>query len=154
MRKIGEKMTRFLTFAVLALLPPLAWGEGYICIDDMATGFKFENGEWQQSRFKPDSRYIVRPVTKDDAPMLRGFVESILGNAKWVVMKVGEPLPFAGCTEPAAHGSIFCKGLYEEFKMNEKSLRFLYAYLQGYWHPLDEGKSDTPLIEIGKCSPM
>ena len=144
-------MTRYLMFAVLALLPLLARGEGYICTPDMATGFAFAGGEWHQSNFKTNSRYIVRPVRKDEAPLVKKFVESVLYNAKWVVMKVGERVPFSGCTEPKEHGSILCKGPATEFKMNEKSMRFLYAYLQGYWHPSDKG-GDTPILEIGKCS--
>jgi hypothetical protein len=41
------------------------------------------------------------------------------------------------------------------FRMNKNTLRFLFAYLTGYWgdKPEREGR-DSPLLAIGKCSPM
>ena len=56
-------MTRLLIFTVFALLQLLAWGEGYICETEKATGFAYENGVWIQARFKSDQKFIVRPAT-------------------------------------------------------------------------------------------
>jgi hypothetical protein len=37
-------MTGLLTLTVFALRPMLAWGEGYFCAMDMASGFAYEKG--------------------------------------------------------------------------------------------------------------
>jgi hypothetical protein len=148
-------MTRFLTFAVLALLPLLAWGEGYTCIEDMATGFAYENGVWQQAHFKLEGKFIIRPATEFDQ---NSWMSIALGipKAKWGVGKLGEKEPIASCEyDFDTAGSLYCRASFYEFRMNRKSLRFLHAYLSGYWNstPGDEA-GDTPFINIGKCSPM
>jgi hypothetical protein len=48
-------MTRLLTGAIFALLPLGAWGEGYICIADMETGFSYDNGRWRETRLRPST---------------------------------------------------------------------------------------------------
>ena len=142
-------MTRFLTFAVFALLPLLARGESYICTTDMATGFAYENGVWKQTRFNPDQKFIVRPATESERTLFALRGDRNTANVRWLVEPLGA-YQIAYCSEDfKPNGELVCHGLIEEFRMNKNSLRFQWAYLSGYW---DGG--DTPMVGIGKCSPI
>ena len=151
-------MTRLLTFAAFALLPALAWGEGYICAADMATGFAYRNGDWRQTEFKPVEKFVVRRSTQVERPGMSELWG--IPDAKWTVVELGKETPAAGCSDDfKANGDLSCHGaLRIEFRMNKNSLRFLYSYLGGYWDSTPGNESseskDTPAIAIGKCSPM
>ena len=44
-----------------------------------------------------------------------------------------------------------------DFRFNKNNGRYLYSFPYGYYDvlpPRIDGESDTPLIEIGKCSPF
>jgi hypothetical protein len=146
----GGRMTRFLTFAAFALLPLLARGEGYNCIEDKVTGFAYRNGEWRERNFKPDHKFIVR------RPIQRDRTELSKTNAKWVIVWIGTEYPTALCPDDFdAQGSLVCRNRYDEFRINKSTLRFLYADLFGYWSSTDsEEERNTTTIAIGKCSPM
>jgi len=166
-------MTRLLILAVFALLiPQLAHGEGYVCVEEMVTGFKYTGGNWHSADFQPGEKFIVRPPTQID----RGYLDDVikLPNAdklKWVVSKTAAALPIFACTgDFSALGNLLCRPVVvgpsnrydlsavsnpSDFRMNKNTLRFLFAYLTGYWTdtPDNEGK-DPPVMAIGKCSPM
>jgi hypothetical protein len=165
-------MTRLLTFAVFALLPLVSWGEGYTCTADMATGFVYEGGSWHSADFQPSEKFIVRPPTRID----QGYLEDVIKlpnakNLKWVVSETRAAVPIFACTGDFSElGNLLCRPVsvgpserYDlsalsspsDFRMNKNTLRFLFAYLTGYWadRPDREG-TDAPLIAIGKCSPM
>jgi hypothetical protein len=150
----GGKMTHFLTFLVLGLLPLVAWGEAYICAEDNVTGFFYRDGEWTQGTFKPDGKFVVRPASEFDQ---KSWVSIALGipKAKWGVGIVGQPDATASCeSDFDAGGNLDCRGN-AEFRMSRKSLRFIVSHLPRYWNS-STGKEvpDTPTIAIGKCSPM
>ncbi len=141
-------MTRLLTFAVFALLPLVAKGEGYICVADMAAGFSYNDGTWHSTSFQATDKFVVSRRTKEDDANTKW------GNPKvrWKITELGDSTPLMSCEDFTEKGNLYCVGL-GEFKMDGKSLRFLYAYLYGYWGgPSREGK-DTPYIAIGKCRP-
>jgi hypothetical protein len=142
----GGKMTRFLTFAVFALLPLLAWGEGYICVTDMATGFTYANGKWRETRLRP-SKIILRPAAPDEA----GILNPDPGTS-WVAIEVGIHSPFASCLEN--DGAVWCRRLGYYIEMSRQSLRFVYAQTAGYVESPPGEWPFTPFISIGKCSPM
>jgi hypothetical protein len=152
-------MTRLLSLTVLALLPMLARGEGYICITDMATGFAYRNEAWRETSFKPNEKFIVRPPRDGEHALLAGHWG--IPDAKWVVERLGQGVGSAGCLDFDAAGNLFCNGavmnfVIDDFRMNKNSLRFLHAYLAGYWDKTSatgDGR-DTPFIDIGKCSSM
>jgi hypothetical protein len=57
-------------------------------------------------------------------------------------------------------GFLFCQGLGGEFRFNRRNGRFLNVYLLGYFNvvpgtnKITDESSDTPFMEIGKCSPF
>jgi len=145
-------MTRPLTLAIFALLPHIAWGEGYICAMDMSTGFYFEAGAWHSTKFIPDKNLTVRRSTQAD---------------KWVLSELGEQTATSSCSDDFDEaGNLYCGkefpdeagvsrvGSYD-FRINRKSLRFVIAYLEGYYNAIPGNEADnTPYIAIGKCRPM
>lgn len=132
------------------LIPITAFAaESYLCAADMATGFSFDKAtkQWNATTFKPDKKYIVN--------------KSLSKKATWEVKEVGTKYPLVGYKEDfSSEGYLYCNG-FLKFKMNNKSLRFLSAYLMGYYEDYtdqepgepEEGE-DTPYIAIGKCSPL
>jgi hypothetical protein len=142
-------MPRSLFLFVLGLLPVVAYGDGYICAADLATGFSSKGGTWSAANFEPDRKFIVnRPGQGEQS------VASV-PDAKWSVLVLGDKAPTNGCPEFDTLGNLICLGPFSEFRMSKDSLRFLYSYLSGYWDrpPLAIEAGDTPYIAIGKCSP-
>jgi hypothetical protein len=166
-------MTRLLALlAVFALLPVVARGEGYVCVEDMVTGFRYADGSWHSADFQPGEKFIVRAPTQID----QGYLDDVIKlpnakNLKWVVSKTGTAVPIFACTGDFSElGNLLCPPVavgpsdrYDlsalkspsDFRMNKNTLRFLFAHLTGYWadRPDREGR-DSPLIAIGKCTPM
>lgn len=165
-------MGRLLVVAVFTLSPIVAQGERYSCVEDMATGFVHEGTSWHAANFDASSRFVVRPPTQID----RGYLEDAIKfpnarNLKWVVSETEAAPPIFACTGDFSElGNLLCPPVgvapsdrYDlsalnspsYFRMNRNNLRFLFAYLSGYWadKPDREG-GDAPLIAIGKCTPM
>ena len=166
-------MARLLALlAVFALLPAVAHGEGFICVADMATGFAYDGGNWHSANFEAGKKFVVRRPT----PVDQGYFEDVIKlpnatNLKWVVSETENALPIFACTGDFTQlGNLLCPpvgaGPSERydlsalnspsyFRMNKNTLRFLFAYLTGYWgdKPDREGR-DSPLLAIGKCGPM
>jgi hypothetical protein len=125
----------------------------YICVTDMATGFRFDQGSktWQQARFNASSKYIV------SRPKERSMFS-------WELREVGSQDTRGFCKNDFNEvGNLFCDTMGGQFKFSKGTLRFIHTYAMGYWHdqnPLVENKyrskegADTPFIEIGKCSPL
>jgi hypothetical protein len=151
-----DTITRLLTLAIFTLLPMVAQSEGYVCTQEMVTGFaQDKNDTWRQGRFQPDQQFIVRPATESERTLsaLRGERNAI--NNKWVVQPLGLDLIAVCPGDFKPDGHLVCRGVIEEFRMNKNSLRFLWAYLSGYWDATPGHEtSDTPTIAIGKCVPM
>lgn len=124
-------------------------GESYLCIADLATGFAFDKkqGTWGNTNFKPTGKYLVSKAMNKES--------------NWEIKEVGDSMAFAFCKDDfSENGSLPCGGFYE-FRMNRNTLRFLRAYLIGYWTDgpkspdrLPSEGADTPAIHIGKCSPL
>lgn len=138
---------------VLALLPAVASAESYLCIEDHATGFRFNTAQniWQQSNFNSNRKYLVKPNAD----------QSLKG--KWIVLEIGDHAPLAWSERDfTSVGALRCEGSLGEFAMNRKNLRFVRTYIFGYWTDAIPGEQngtslegkDTPLIGIGKCSPI
>jgi len=165
-------MTRLLALAIFALLPFGAWGEGYLCVEEMVTGFRYADGTWHSADFQPGDKFIVRPPTQIDL----GYFDDVIKmpntkDLKWVVSKTEAAVASFACTGDFSElGNLLCKPAsvgpsdrYDlsalsspsDFRMNKNTLRFLFAYLTGYWadRPGRDGR-DSPVIAIGKCSPL
>ena len=147
-------MSKLLTWVVLALMPVVARGEGYLCVADMATGFSYNDGAWRSGGLKASEKYLVH---RSDASGAIG-----IKAAKWYVSEFGSKSAAAVCYDDFdKSGNLFCKQQdrfdvdYVDFRMNKNSLRFLYAYLAGYWdREAGTEAGDTPYLAIGRCSPM
>jgi len=134
--------------------------EKYICTADRATGFKFNSSskQWEVVNFKNDAKYVISRLI--DEKIISKAVK--MGITKeFAVTRVGQSIPDAKCKEFNEYGYLFCEGILD-FKFNRKNGRYLAAYTIGYIQVgSDIGKkklvdedSDTPYIEIGKCSPF
>jgi hypothetical protein len=152
--ELKRQMPRLLALTLFALLPPVSWGAGYICTTDMVTGFSSKGGEWKSADFEPNRKFIVSPATQAEQAVVPTLFA--IPDAKWSVLVLGDKRPTNVCPEFDTTGDLICPGLFSEFRMNKDSLRFLYAYLSGYWDRTPPGSEagDTPYIAIGKCRLM
>lgn len=149
-----------LVFVVLASPAMAAGAHDYLCIADMATGFKFDPStkQWQAVQFNVSKgRYIVKLVGK---------------GATW--KQFGSPLPPRQCTVFSEVGATSCSTNLTLVTFNRVNLRFQVVYLPGWidgdlpppksfksnrtlsrtWGLLTGQSSDTPYIEIGRCSAL
>ena len=131
--------------ATLVLLTSNALAEGWICQADMATGFIFNGTMWESAEFSVvDSEYLIRRPNPDDA-------EEALYD--WIVVTIGEQDSHYQCQDDPGDGLLECAGrLWGEFNLDMTRLRFVLTYSMGYLTGLNEN-ADTPLMEIGRCSP-
>ncbi len=138
-----------LTVILFALLSASAYAaESYLCVADMATGFKFDKNrkEWKTTAFKAGNKYVLTKSKHE------GYA--------WEVKKVGIRITQSWCKKDFdKYGFLLCDGFFA-FKFNKNNLRFLNVHSIGY---VDENLVDpegnlpkvegiTPLMEIGKCS--
>lgn len=124
-------------------------GEQYLCTADSATGFAFNksSNSWEQRTFKASAKYIISKPED--------------GTTAFVVREIGNSSPVAKCDNDFnKYGYLFCSGLGTDFRFNKDNGRYLSAYLLGYYNVLQgdiqktDATSDTPYVEIGKCSPF
>jgi hypothetical protein len=136
---------RAIVLAILLLLSPTAiHAASYLCVSDMATGFAYDKQHfaWRPQTLRATAKYVI---TRSEV------------NQKWIVRETGQTLSDAVCEgDITEYGTLRCEGIIE-FRMNTKSLRFVTAYLFGYWSDNIPGLPDkegdnTPSIEIGKCT--
>jgi hypothetical protein len=123
----------------------------YLCATDMSTGFRLDKGtgQWRIANFKPERKYIVTQSSTD--------------ALVWDVRPIGSASAIARCKSNPDFNpqALRCSG-HEEFWIDRKSVKFLEVYPHGYWDTgqesapgiLPTGDPDTPLIEIGTCSPL
>lgn len=127
--------------------------DAYLCIEDMATGFKYNEAskEWERTNFKSGDKYLLTRAKED----------SVI-KAKWELKRFGEDDSCGSYCEKDFNslGNLWCRGLYN-FSMNKNTNRFLLAYLVGYYqdnNPASGGRQkeggDSPFIAIGKCSAL
>lgn len=130
--------------------------EKYLCVAELSTGFKYDRDEkkWEQADFKAGSKYIIGKTDE---------VEEKLFDKKFVfkVSQLGDNDSKYFCKEGFdSVGNLSCTGA-GQFNFNKKNGRYLFVYPMGYVNVLPGGRyfqtdeeSDTPFIEIGKCSPF
>lgn len=123
--------------------------EKYLCVVEQATGFAYDENSktWVGTKFKADSKYII---SKSDDKEYR-----------FKVTKVGEDHSTCECKEGFnEYGYLLCECWTGQFKFNKNNGRFIMAHPFGYYNVLPGAKkftdknSDTPFMEIGKCSPF
>ncbi len=143
------KQVVILATACLLLSDVAYAGEQYLCTADRASGFSFNKSskEWEHTTFKANSKYVI---SKPDD-----------GSSAFVVREIGQSFPTAWCKDAFNQaGFLFCEGIGGDFKFNRRNGRFISAYLMGYFNvvpgvnEITDATSDTPYVEIGKCSPF
>jgi hypothetical protein len=134
------------------LFGAVAFAEDYLCIADMATGFRYNEGSknWEESSFRlKNSKYLISGLEK---------------GAAYNVKHLGGSDVMSRCKDDFNDiGSLFCKGTFD-IKFNKINGRFVLTYTFGYFNVLpgiqsdsvsirksDQG-SETPFLEIGKCT--
>ena len=149
-------MKKFLLSSVLSfpLLINATFAEDYLCIADMATGFKYNQDDksWEGSGFRvKDSRYLISPLEN---------------NAAYNVKRYGQTGVMSRCKDGFNEiGNLFCKGTFD-ISFNKNNGRFVLTHTFGYFNVLPDSKDDselirksdqesaTPFIEIGMCIPV
>lgn len=145
-------MARYLILVIGILTAFRAFGaDSYLCVTDLLTGFAFDSDRkaWKRTHFQAQEKFIISRASNQ--------------KYAWTVTVVGESRPHGYCeVDFSKAGILFCKGVYFDIHLNNKSLRFLYVHYIGYW---DEGVmkdifpdmkegDNTPAMGIGKCSPI
>lgn len=144
-----RRSTPFLRISCLAAvmgvgLPIAAQSqETLICLADLSTGFRFENGNWNIARFTTgNDRFLVRPLTDN---------ERVNSSFNYIITRIGESTPSHECLRRPGSSRIICGGLGLGMIVDFATLRFQEVYGRGFIDGID-GPGDTPSITIGKCS--
>ena len=128
----------------------------YLCIQNQVTGFKntknpwTDDGIWTQANFTTENKYIIRRVTKDikwDNKNWKRF------EGTYIVSTFGSNSMTYFCTENHSGNTkhFDCTSDLGFFSFDSSRNRFIMAYKGGY---LKNTKNDTPILEIGTCSPI
>jgi hypothetical protein len=119
--------------------------DAYLCVGEQATGFGFHgDNTWGVERFQP-TKLIVKRTTD--------LIH------KWQVYDFSKNVAILNCNgDFNENGLLECSGI-SEFRMSREKMRFLYIYTIGYWsetdkYPAYKEGTNTPWMEIGKCSPF
>jgi len=133
---------------LLLVCPGVCFSEQYLCVADMMAGSIYEEStkEWMSAEFKAGGRKWIISPSKDG----RNFYD---------LKKMGDSVALAGCKEDfSSHGFLFCEGVGFYFGFNKHNGRYTRSSVFGYYNvvpkknDMTDEESDTPVIEIGKCS--
>jgi hypothetical protein len=125
---------------ILAFTSLSANAKTYLCIADKATGFVKEGNEWNTTHFRVDGKYTLK---REDAKSWR-----------WTQIgeEFGDSCPVRRDSKGKEKAVLSCDSFFYHLFFNQNTLRFMLARPAGYIYPkLDP---DTPVMEIGKCSPL
>ena len=136
-----------LLVAGLVLAGLVSAADSYICAADRSTGFIYKDNEWQAVNFDvSQNRYLVRKATEDDSH----------SSSPWLYGEFGQSILGGQCDEPFSTGLMICRSAGQDFRVNISKMRYQLYYWVGYIISNDTSshRSDTPYIEIGRCSPL
>lgn len=131
--------------AVVGLASPSASQsqETLICLADLSTGFRLENGNWTITQFNTgNQRFLVSPI-KDQDPLKASF--------NYTVTRIGDAAPRYYCSRIVNQTQMVCGGMGWGFVVNFSTLRFQDIYGIGFLDGTDQ-PGNTPGMTIGKCS--
>lgn len=148
-------LTAVILISVLLATAGSAGAQQFLCVADKGTGFAYstDSKTWDIASFNiDDDRYLIAPSN----PV--GLTPNL-----FLVTKLGQSSPRARCSDGFNRfGFLICTdgigGV--EFRFSRDNLRFIYIYRLGYYNVVsgrDNGvteESDTPFMQIGKCSPF
>jgi len=136
---------------VCLIAPASVKSQTFLCVTEKATGFYYRESSrsWETADFRVGTKYVASPSDE------KGY--------KFIVTELGKPKILA--TSKCEYGfnmvnHLVCDFGYTTFLMNKVNGRFIRASHGGYFNydptnpfmGADESKSDTPVMEIGKCS--
>ena len=136
-------------FLVLLLVSSICSAEQYICIAETSAGFNYSetSKKWESTRFNTEKKYIIS--------------ESDSEYYAREVVRIGSDYPVASCVEGFnSHGYLLCSSSFHDFRFQKENGRYLISYFGGYYNvmpslnEITDSTSDTPFMEIGKCSPF
>ena len=136
-----------LFLAALVLAGSVSAADSYVCAADKSTGFIYKDNEWQTVNFDvSQNRYLVRKATDGDSH----------STSPWLYGEFGQSILGGQCDEPLTTGLMNCRSAGQDFRMNIKSMRYQLYYWVGYVisHDTRIHRTNTPYIEIGRCSPL
>lgn len=127
--------------ATSASISDAAAQDAYLCIPDASTGFTFNSTSkaWEVARFTvANRRYVMRSQ-----------------GAAWSWSEMGDPHQDK-CDAITQYGFVNCGGIIE-IRFNKNTLRYqrwmTIGYVMSERNAASEG-SNTPFLEIGRCSPI
>jgi len=110
--------------------------DNYLCIPDQVTGFYFDGSKWRRTDFTTDSKWLI-DITDGQAS----------------VSRIGDNAPTFHTQDCKIYFDISVEcSLIGEFKMGIQEGRYMRTYTGGYTG--GDRTEHTPLIEIGRCSPL
>ena len=115
----------------------------YLCVTDAtAAGIEYKASQesWLPTIFVTGDRYIV-------------FVDIRTKDNKMVttVMPYGDAVPYWFCSAKVASGALLCSGKSSLFVFNEKTLRFIETFFDGYVDGVNDNLN-KPYIVVGNCT--
>lgn len=127
-----------LSISILFLSCSAVAQEQYLCVSHAAGGVRYDSAakNWVSTKFKnDDSKYLV-----------------IQKNNKWIMKIFGKNYENE-CGSMSEYGILRCEPFFGEFVFNKKTKRYLKTYIAGFIDGSD-GNDNTPLVEVGYCSPL
>jgi len=137
------------TVLSLFLFSLVASAEQYLCVPDKMTGFAYDEKTkaWITTQFRTDFKYIIASAKN--------------GRDAFTLTKIGEKEPEGYCKDGFNDpGYLHCENLGGYFKFNRANGRYLAVFTLAYYNvgvgllSQSDSGSDTPAMQIGKCSPF
>ncbi len=124
--------------------------DSFLCKVEQLVGFAIVDQEWDAiTSKKVKHTFVVRRSRTDDA---------YAGSSEWVFSGSDDENTNTFCDNDfIAHGLFICQGDDDEaFRMDSKTLRFVYVYMGGYYNVPQEvvpdEESPKPQMGIGTCT--
>lgn len=143
-------MNRLLLTILIIITPALTYAKeadtSYLCIEDQSVGFLYDEGtnNWTSTNFTAIKHIIKKPKEG----------ETWVKDALWIVSDFGSSLPSFHCVSDFdKSGLLACYNNRNSFfHLNKLTLKFVRSYSGTYTQ--NNKWRDTPIIAIGKCSPI
>lgn len=134
--KRRHKFSHIAAVVVLLHTPLVANAQSWVCAAEQVTGFKSEGGRWRPGNFVANEKYVLTRSTD-----------------RFVVKRLRADVPMTLCEKDFDEfGDLDCRTGFTVFRFNNKTKRFLSAYMMGYAENRPVG--DTPTLTIGQCSSL
>ncbi|CAN1517817.1 hypothetical protein MCEMSEM23_00987 [Rhabdaerophilaceae bacterium] len=126
--------------------------ERWLCVTDAATGFSFdlESKRWRATHFRSEDKWIIRRPDENDISRLKRMRQA--KTPQWIVAHFGGGQTGGFCSDDFREDELTCGIFFGQLKFNRKLLRFITTVDFGYVTPVEIEGTDTPYMQIGRCS--